>query len=771
MKFDIRSALQSTRAKFTAVTMIIVAIVTIALTVVSSILISSTSYKSSLQLIKPLEIQVSNNLQVILEDTKQISNSVANNEGVKNGFKVSVKPALKNVITQGKALNCAMFNLDGTVFAANDTALEHYSGSNLFNKAVAGEEVFSDPYTAETGLICVDLLTPVINQDKVVYVIILTYDFTKVDNLLDSFTFGNTGVASIINTENVLVAGKGDRFTNYNEAVAQVNKLKSIVEFYNKAINANEYGTGEYTSPDGKDMLGCYAPIEGTDWILVLGAEKKEFAGTSLGGIFITMGIGIILMIAAFIFTMRMVDNVMRPVSASSQRLKALSNGDISSPVSTVFGSDEISVLSRSLDETVSALRLYIHKIDEGLNAIAQGNLTYSMEGDWRGDFISIKTTFNSILESLRTTFSNINSAAKQVNEGATQVSSGAQTLSQGATEQSTAISQLASQLEDISSQVEANAKAASNTSTIVEKNVQNIDICNREMNKMLVSMDEIKKSSNEISKIIKVIDDIAFQTNILALNAAVEAARAGEAGKGFAVVADEVRNLAAKSAEAANQTTSLIEQSISAVNNGASIAKKTAGALNEIVASSKAIAQEVGHITEASAAQAESINQINVGVDQISTVTQNNTATAEESAAASEELSGQSDMLTNLISQFKYDGVVKKDSDEIEDDYFLPSSNNFSSTGNSTSSNSFEPQDNGFGSSNDSSSLFEPQDNGFDSSNDSSSLFEPEDNGFGSSNDSSSLFEPQDNGFKSVDFDPKSFDNSDDFENINSKY
>ncbi len=771
MKFDISSALQSTRAKFTAVTMVIVAIVTIALAVVSSILISSTSYESSMQLIKPLENQVSNNLQVILEDTRKISSNVANNEGVKNGFKVSVKPALTSVITQGKALNCAMFNLDGTIFAANDSALDHYSGSDLFKKVVAGEEVFSDPYTSESGVVCVDLLTPVINEDKVVYVIILTYDFVKVDNILNSFTFGETGVASIINTKNVLVAGKGERFVSYNELVKTDKKLNSMVEFYNQAIETKEYGTGEYVAPDGKKMMGCYAPIEGTDWILVLGAEKKEFAGASLSGIFITVGIGIFLMIVAFIFTMRMVDNVMRPVSASSQRLKALSNGDISSPVSTVFGSDEISVLSRSLDETVSALRLYINKIDEGLNAIAQGNLTYSMDGDWRGDFISIKTTFNSILESLRTTFSNINSAAKQVNEGATQVSSGAQTLSQGATEQSTAISQLASQLEDISSQVEANAKAASNTSTIVEKNVQNIDLCNNEMNKMLVSMDEIKKSSSEISKIIKVIDDIAFQTNILALNAAVEAARAGEAGKGFAVVADEVRNLAAKSAEAANQTTSLIEKSISAVNNGASIAKKTAGALNEIVVSSKAIAQEVGHITEASAAQAESINQINVGVDQISSVTQNNTATAEESAAASEELSGQSDMLTNLISQFKYDGVVKKDSDEIEDDYFLPSSNNFSNTGNSTFSNSFEPQDNGFGSSSNSSSLFEPQDNGFGSSSNSSSLFEPQDNGFSSSSDSSSLFEPQDNGFKSVDFDPKSFNNSDDFENVNSKY
>ncbi len=342
------------------------------------------------------------------------------------------------------------------------------------------------------------------------------------------------------------------------------------------------------------------------------------------------------------------------PIKAASERLKELSLGNLSDEVEIYKPEDEIGDLTRALATTVQTWRDYIGDISASLAELDQGNLTFEMGMEYVGDFAPIKRSFENTINTLNNVFRNLNISAEEVASGSEQVASGAQALAQGTTEQASSVEELAATINDINAHVTNSAENAKLTSEQARTTAAELERGKKQMEQMTTSMNQINDSSSEISKIIKTIEDIAFQTNILALNAAVEAARAGAAGKGFAVVADEVRNLASKSAEASKNTAALIEATVQSVQEGADIANQTAESLDRIVVSSEESAKLVQEISRASQDQAFSIAQVTQGIDQISSVVHTNSATSEQSAAASEELSGQAQSLMNLVKQFK---------------------------------------------------------------------------------------------------------------------
>lgn len=368
------------------------------------------------------------------------------------------------------------------------------------------------------------------------------------------------------------------------------------------------------------------------------------------------IAIMIVIIVVALIYGNWLSREIAVPLEQCADRLQKLAQGDLNTPVPDIDAEDETGMIGKATAIVVSTTRSIISEVSWALEEIGNNNLTITSQHPetYVGDYQALKDSLQQIIRRLTDTILLIDESSDQVNSGADQVSDGAQSLSQGATEQAATVEELSSTLAETTRQIEQSAESAGEARTMVQKVGAELGDSNAKMNEMITAMDLIHAKSNEIGKIIKTIDDIAFQTNILALNAAVEAARAGSAGKGFAVVADEVRNLAGKSADAAKNTQTLIEETVSAVEKGVALAKTTEESMLTVVGGAQKVITIIDNISVAAQDQADSVRQFKSAVDQISSVTQTTAATAEESAAACEELSAQSEALKTLVRKFK---------------------------------------------------------------------------------------------------------------------
>jgi methyl-accepting chemotaxis protein len=355
----------------------------------------------------------------------------------------------------------------------------------------------------------------------------------------------------------------------------------------------------------------------------------------------------VISIVASSLVCRKVITSIIRPLNILIKIARLIAEGDASSNVN-VLTKDEIGQLMQAFKDMIENIRNQSSIAER----IANGDLTAEVKANSDKDVINI--ALNNIVININSILTDISSVSEQVANGAAQISDVSFKLSEGATQQASSIEQLTASIESVQSQIDFNVDNA-NKAKDFSNSVKNDAIKgNYQMEEMLRAINEINVSSSSISNIIKVIDDISFQTNILALNAAVEAARAGQYGKGFSVVAEEVRNLAARSAVAAKETTELIENSIKSVEHGTKIAKDTADSLSEIVKGVEKVVLLVSEIADSSSDQANNIGQINVGINQVLEVVQVNSAASEESAAAIEELYSQAETLKEMIRKFK---------------------------------------------------------------------------------------------------------------------
>ena len=615
------------------------------------------------------EARAADNLETIvmevdgIKDTVALETAIIANdstivEGMSAGLSTGDYTQLKNctkMISEGVDFSTdkiTYIDANGTVVLRyySDEKGDSMADKGYFKKAIGGE-ANTDVTKGNAIPIGARCAYPIKDATgTIIGVASITYDLTN-ETFLDELK-GDSDREYTIFLDNTrvnttLLKDDGTRMvgTDMADNIAKV-VLEEHKDYYGKATINN------------KSFIVAYRPImtEGGDCLgaFFSGVNAEDIDNSLMIAIFIGSGIALFAVVLSIVIVVIYVNrNLSKPIGSLVKVANDMAAGNLNTEVGKA-PNNEVGELADAIRVTLDNMKMIIDDISTHMNLMADGDLTTEVTRDYVGDFQSIKTAINKIAKALNGTLTSIDLAAEQVNAGADQVANSAQALSQGATEQASSIEELSGSIMSVSEQVSENAKNVNTAGTYVAESERGIENSSKYMEQMMQAMNDISESSAEISKVIKVIDDIAFQTNILALNAAVEAARAGAAGKGFSVVADEVRNLASKSAEAVKQTTVLIEGAVSSAQKGVEIAGQTSSALESVKSQSEKIVDIIQQVQKASNEQAEAINQITIGVEQISSVVQTNSATSEESAAAAEELSGQARMLQEEVSRFK---------------------------------------------------------------------------------------------------------------------
>lgn len=568
----------------------------------------------------------------------------------------------KSIIDERAAMhNFQRGNIIGTdgisIFDGKD-----YSDREYVRQAMQGNIYVSEPLISKiTGELSIMVAAPLYANgsqgSSIAGVVYFVPHETFLNDIVSSIQIGENSRAYMINKSGDTIADITlDTITvqNIEEEAQNDSSLKDLASIH-EAMRQGQNGFGSYEDADTK-MFVAYAPVKDTDgWSIAVSAPQLNYLSSTLSNIAINITVIVISILISIVIALLLAGSISKPMKACTERMKLLVKGDLETPMPKVTSKDETGILVRSTTSLVEGLRTIINDISYLLTELANQNLNIHTKHEeaYVGSFQNILLSMRHMKEQLNDIMCQVNHSAEEVSSASVQLSTSAQNLSQGTIEQSGSVQELASRISEISEQAKSTASSAVALRSQTHQTGEEISQCNQQMEKLMDAINKIQTASDEIGKILKTIEDIAFQTNILALNASVEAARAGSAGKGFAVVAQEVRDLAGRSAEAAQSTSTLIGHSTEAVHIGTEIADHTAKILSEVVNSIQSVVASIDNIAAVSNEQSDAVWQVSEGINQIAIVVQSNSTTAQESASASEHLSTEAVGLKQLVDQF----------------------------------------------------------------------------------------------------------------------
>ncbi len=632
------------------------------------------NYKSSIDTVEELMNEVVIQASDRMKNRLWRSRTIVKELGMDDRFSdpsVDVESRLA-VLDERKGLydlvSAGYYDADGTKHTHDYGDGTSGLGTEMWEYAFTkGEEIVTEPFE-EGDMWMVYVAAPIreggVHTGETTGVVYIGLEASFLSELASHITPGDTGQAYFMDKYGTYIGSKHyervtsqlNNITGHNNANTDTDGRKDFESNAIKMTQPDEAVFSKFDNHGTPEFASCSLIGDTDGWVICVTSTQSEWLSGCYTGIIVTIVMAVVMVVIAIVISFTTANMIVNPIKKTLTVMNAVSDGNLAVSIDHI-SKNETGQLATAINGTIASLNSYVNEISRICQELSNGNFNVHRNIEFHGDFIQIIDALDTTSDKLSETMEQIDIAAAQVNQGATQISDGATSLASGTTEQASSIQELASIIATLNEKVASNAKNAADANDKAALAGEKIDQSNDRMQDMIKAMNNISEKSNEISNIIKAIEDISFQTNILSLNAAIEAARAGASGKGFAVVADEVRNLASKSAEAAQSTTELIQQSIDAVESGSEIANETAEALSASVEVTNQTVKLINEISAASKEQASMLEQVNVGVDQISSVVQTNAATAEQSAASSEELNGQAAELQNLTSKF----ILKK--------------------------------------------------------------------------------------------------------------
>lgn len=558
----------------------------------------------------------------------------------------------KEVLTEAAEIyelhTIALYDLQGRLIQGIDGAPENLE-DNFFALLKETDNLTTSSSTIFDGKLGITMGMPVKENQETAFYVVGVYKYDALNDVISSINLGRHGTAYMVNREGLVTGHPDQSLVLAESTLAQLNdgNEESLSHVMSGETGSEEYSIGN------ENMLMAFSPIRGTQWFLVIQIPKSDYDHLINAAMMVAILSTLAVLIISILVVLRLSRSISRPVKSVTNRMVALSDGDLHTEVTHVNSRDELELMTQTLDATVESVNRYISDIQQVLTQIADGNLKVSAQVDYKGDFALIRTSLCTIAQSMNETIKGFRSAATRLAAMSEELNGQSGQLHQASLEQNQSTEALIHEVSHVKERLSSVTESSSQTRAKTEEIAQCIQEANLRMSSLTTAMDDISSNAQEITKIAKAIEDIAFQTNILAINASVEVARAGEAGKGFAVVANEVKQLAAKSAEAAQNATEMVTSTKDIIQTGVELTADTAGSFSAISSVSDQISAISDTLVTAVNSQQNALSLMDERIEAISEIADRNLQNAGGMEQASGSLAKEAENLQAQVEKF----------------------------------------------------------------------------------------------------------------------